>query len=696
MRRFGFAIFCLCLMLVSCVKEEPGQNSGGQTTSPEVISPDDLREITIDVGAPTVKTSLSDTDSDGQMDDVVWQEGDEIGVWDGYANRRFVMVGEAGGTKTKFRGLIYYKATKVYAVYPYRETFITEVPPSDLEEGKLGYARLLFPNDQVQHAVEGGYDPDAAFAMAEADSPYVMTFEQKTSLLKINLGADMDDVVSVKFSGNAVSDYVWGTVSLRLIDAVTIWPGIINRRDINPLGRGKELILCNEDGSALKTGVDYYMVIPATEFERGYKVSFVHEDGTVSTRSSGNYIEYNTGTIYKLASGSITKSMFHSYYDQFMAGETLSIAGTTINKASGIGQVSLANNTLKLIESDKIETITENGIYFIRGGADVTISSMNKNQSDGIFLIGDNKYHRSPVKLSSNLKPTGKSTVLHNLNLTINESASSRGFTLEGPTNLANGSFRMENCKLTLSKQTFAFIETGRTLSYVYMKNNDVAVTVTGASAQIFGGPNVSSTVVTTVNVTENVFYHVDPTAFGASYSFVLFATGSTSEGSDFTINSCSLTYNSFVALPTRAASPSYVNAKVPHCYITRNLFYIPNLPSQGRILLNDYNGTFADNFRRNIYSVYDAINGTDTNTNKMIFDSNPATSMSGNTITEEADKQYLTRYNWCPFTNCTTDAVYATGDFKKKDDAIIFSGAGLTGDIATGTVGATRPIVIN
>ena len=457
-------------MLVSCVKEEPGQNSGGQTTSPEVISPDDLREITIDVGAPTVKTSLSDTDSDGQMDDVVWQEGDEIGVWDGYANRRFVMVGEAGGTKTKFRGLIYYKATKVYAVYPYRETFITEVPPSDLEEGKLGYARLLFPNDQVQHAVEGGYDPDAAFAMAEADSPYVMTFEQKTSLLKINLGADMDDVVSVKFSGNAVSDYVWGTVSLRLIDAVTVWPGVINMPDIHPLGRGKELILCNEDGSALKTGVDYYMVIPATEFERGYKVSFVHEDGTVSSRSSGNYIEYNTGTIYRLASGSITKSMFHSYYDQFVAGETLTIGNLTLSKNSGVGQTSLANNTLKLIESNDSYTITENGIYFIRGGADVTISSMNKNQSNGIFVIGDNKYHRTPVKLSDNLKPTATNTVLHNLNLTMNESASNRGFTLASANFPSGGSFRMENCKLTLSKQAFTYIENGLNFSTIYLK----------------------------------------------------------------------------------------------------------------------------------------------------------------------------------------------------------------------------------
>ena len=121
MKKLGFVILGVSIMLSSCLKEEAPRRENGGLNVPEDVSPDSLAEMTITVTAPMTRTALADTDKDGVKDDVVWTAGDAIGVWDGYANRKFVLSGEPNGNKAEFRGIAYYRATKVYAVYPYSE-----------------------------------------------------------------------------------------------------------------------------------------------------------------------------------------------------------------------------------------------------------------------------------------------------------------------------------------------------------------------------------------------------------------------------------------------------------------------------------------------------------------------------------------------------------------------------------------------
>ena len=579
MKKIGFAIFGLCLMLASCAKQElPEQNENGTLTAPDPISPDELVEMTISVTAPKTRTSLSDTDSDGVMDDVVWQAGDKISVWDGYANRKFFLIEGAGGTQAKFRGLIYYKATKVYALYPYCETFVMEVPPTDSENGQLGYARFLFANEQVQYAVENGYAADAAFAIAESDSPETMTFDQKTSLLKINLGADMNDVVSVKFSGNASSDYVWGAVSLRLIDAVTIWPGVINRPDINPLGRGKELILCNEDGSALKTGVDYYMVIPATEFELGYKVSFVHEDGTVSSRSSGNYIEYNTGTIYQLASGSITKSMLDSYLADYNKNGSVTVAGNSCLKS--------AYGEPVIIASNKTYTITDGGAYFIEPGAIVTLDTGSKVVSN-LLIVGDNKAEMSKIVQNSSVKlAAGKSFAVLNMDYTFRVTENSLLLPTTTDTSVPydiNGILFDRNIIHYDSPKTILHSAVA-SVGDIRFYHNDIIFSQTGVNQWLFSTDTSSEPVYDEMVFNNNLFYHKgDFTAADKGFAIAL--------GGSKTINTFSASNNTFVNLKVTNGNPYYVGAgTLGKAYLANNLVYMPNIDcTNGRFLNGAY-----------------------------------------------------------------------------------------------------------
>lgn len=574
MKKLGFVILGVSIMLSSCLKEEAPRRENGGLNVPEDVSPDSLAEMTITVTAPMTRTALADTDKDGVKDDVVWTAGDAIGVWDGYANRKFVLSGEPNGNKAEFRGVAYYRATKVYAVYPYSETFITEVPPTDVDEtGVRGYARMLFPNSQYQLAVPNGFDKNAAFAVAESNNIHELTFNQRTALLKFSLAADMNDVVAVKFEGNESNDYIWGTVSTRFLDGGLIYPGIVNTA-VNPLGRGKQITMKNEDSSALTTGVDYHMVVPATLFGRGYKLTFEHADGSESVRSSAKSIEYNTSQIYALASTEISKTMVERYSVDYNKNGSLTITGHSPAKGTFGGPT--------IITSDQTYTITTGGAYFIEPGAQVTINITSPTKN--IMIVGDCKSEMSVVSLERSIpmQEWGNLFVL-NMDFTFKDFDNNMISNTNNITNLSHVAF--EDCCLRYESAKSILHSTNTSVTHIRFYDNDIIFSYDKQLKDIYMFSTDTSDKPTydTFIFSNNLFYHKG-NFNSESQAFAL------TRGDSKTIKEVSLNHNTFINLKTRTEVPYYIGGTVTKIYAHNNLFYLPNQGAGvGRLFSKSY-----------------------------------------------------------------------------------------------------------
>ena len=527
MKKLGYIIMSFALVLSSCLKEEsPGRDNGG-TTIPEEETSEELVEKIITVTAPQTRTSLSGTN-------VVWTEGDQIAVWDGYACRKFVMTGAPKGNKAEFRGFVRHNSpkegSKYYALYPYREKFITEIPPKNDDDVTLavGYARMLFPSDSEQTAVPGNFDKDAAYAIAESDVLENMTFNQRTSLLKFSLADDMDDVVSVKISGNESNDYIWGTMSMRFVEGGQLYPGVVNN-PVNPDGRGREIILRNDNGSPLQTGKDYYMVIPATRFGRGYKLTFVHKDKTESRRSSGNLVEYNTGHIYELASEPISSSKLHSYKNDYLTNERIKICGFD-NTLNSFGDPTL-------ITAGQEYTIEKGGSYFIEPGARVTLDTGN-TPVDKLMIVGDSKFERSQVRQVSNVKLNnmGYFTVL-NIDL---EFTDTDDFNMVEPSENVKW-IEFERCIIRYNSSKSIISSSTASIDRLVLYDNDIIFTKNTNLHFVNSGIN-GTPIYKEVIFDNNLFYHTE--SYNASQvGFMLLAGNAANKK----INQLVLDHNTFV-----------------------------------------------------------------------------------------------------------------------------------------------------
>ena len=580
MKKLGFVILGIAIMLSSCVKENaPAVEDGGGTVLPGCDSSEELVEKVIKVSAPATRTALADTDGDGIKDEVVWTAGDQIAVWDGFACRKFVMTGEPKGNIAEFRGHVSAKSlnnsTTFYAVYPYSETFITEVPPTDTEEGVRGYARMLFPSSQYQIAKPGGFDKTAAFAIAESSDIENMTFTQKTSLLRFKLAADMNNVVAVKFQGNEPNDYIWGTVSMRFLDGGELYPGVINRKDVNPLGRGMEIIMRKEDGYPLLTSEDYYFAIPATDFGRGYRLTFVHSDETTSSRSSAKPIEFNTTRIYDLASEAVSLSKLHSYKADYEKNDKITICGYDCSKS--------AYGKPVLIEAHQEYTITTGGSYFIEPGARVTINT-GDTPIDKLMIVGDNKFEKSQITQTSSVRLNNNGQYLHlNTDLTFND-----GFDMVVPkdNNASINRIEFQDCLIRYDSSKSVLHSSTASVHRLAFYSNDIRFT---KDTNIFFTSTDSGTPVYSIVIFDNnLFFHAE-NFDNQSYAFSLL------NGDKKTIDQkISMSWNTFVNLKTNTLNPYYVGGNVTGTgiiYIHNNLFYLPYLGAGNHRLFNsDYN----------------------------------------------------------------------------------------------------------
>ena len=305
------------------------------------------------------------------------------------------------------------------------------------------------------------------------------------------------------------------------------------------------------------------MVIPATLFGRGYKLTFVHEDKTESSRSSGNLVEYNTGHIYELASEPISSSKLHSFMNEYQTDSTIKICSYNHNLKT-FGEPTL-------IKSDQKYTIDKGGSYFIEPGARVTLDTGN-TPVDKLMIVGDSKFERSQVTQVSDvkLKNMGYFTVL-NIDL---EFTDKDGFNMVEPSENVKW-IEFERCIIRYNSSKSIISSSTASIDRLVLYDNDIIFTkhtnLHFASSGINGTPIYKEVI-----LDNNLFYHTGSYDASSGVGFMLLAGNAANKK----INQLVLDHNTFVNLKVYSSNPYYIGGTFQETkiYVHQNLFYMPNL----------------------------------------------------------------------------------------------------------------------
>ena len=234
-------------------------------------SEENLVELTLTVGADT-KTQLGGENNTS----IIWQENDKLIVFDGTANREFVIKDfEPGKNSAVFTGLAL-PAEKYYVVHSTAEGSepVFTVP----EEGDPYVTGILVAN--VQKAVKGSYDP-AAFAsvgiaeVKEGETDLSVQMRNTCSLVKVSLKSS--DIKTIEISTTDEKKYLTAKCKYTFKE----YPGIAAQSD-------QYLSAVLDSESAMEPG-DYYIAILPRELTN-LTVKYTKTDGsTASVTATGTF-----------------------------------------------------------------------------------------------------------------------------------------------------------------------------------------------------------------------------------------------------------------------------------------------------------------------------------------------------------------------------------------------------------------------
>lgn len=245
-------------------------------------SEENLVELTLTVGADT-KTQLGGEKNTS----IIWQENDKLIVFDGTANREFVIKDfEEGQKSAVFTGLAL-PAEKYYVVHSTAEG--SEPKFTVPEEGDPYVTGILVAN--VQKAVKGSYDP-AAFAsvgiaeVKEGETDLSVQMRNTCSLVKVSLKSS--DIKTIEISTTDESKYLTAKCKCTIKE----YPAMAAQSD-----RYLSAVLDSE--SAMEPG-DYYIAILPRKELTNLKVTYTKADGsTASVTATGTY-NFNRSDIVPL------------------------------------------------------------------------------------------------------------------------------------------------------------------------------------------------------------------------------------------------------------------------------------------------------------------------------------------------------------------------------------------------------------
>lgn len=234
-------------------------------------SEENLVELTLTVGADT-KTQLGGENNTS----IIWQENDKLIVFDGTANREFVIKDfEPGKNSAVFTGLAL-PAEKYYVVHSAAEGSepVFTVP----NEGDPYVTGILVAN--VQKAVKGSYDP-AAFAsvgiaeVKEGETDLSVQMRNTCSLVKVSLKSS--DIKTIEISTTDEKKYLTAKCKYTFKE----YPGIAAQSD-------QYLSAVLDSESAMEPG-DYYIAILPRELTN-LTVTYIKADGsTASVTATGEF-----------------------------------------------------------------------------------------------------------------------------------------------------------------------------------------------------------------------------------------------------------------------------------------------------------------------------------------------------------------------------------------------------------------------
>lgn len=517
---------------------------------------------------------------DGSNGEIRWSDPDEISVWDGVANRKFTLVSRDGSSAV-FEGYVDEAATDFFAVSPYSEELQVSAP--DKPEREI---RLNFPFVSDQKAVPGNVSAGLCVAVARTSSN-TLDFVNKTAMLRFSFAEDLADVTAVTVQSN--KNYISGTYNVE-------WEGNLAHQGITA-NKGQTITLSNADGTCLRTGINYYMVLPPHANDGGFSVSITLSDGSVYTRSSDKAMQISSGKIYPLAEVPLTKSMFitaeaYGRYEMWKNGIDIEICGNSYNKSA------LGDGTF--IAKGQTYEISAGGVYFIDPYATVTLAT---TKMDDIVIIGNDPAMKSKVTNSGFYLNASADVACLGVDFRAVQAWPNNMDIINETT--AAGDICFEDCRLYHPSNGRYFIYANMSgeglassLNSLYLKNCIYTIEAPDEKAYMLNCPLQSASI-----TFEGCTFHCRSYQYIAN-QFKLIALNNSSQ----TVSSVKINGNNFANLSSSASGmKTYISSGPTYKYmeLTGNIFYLPKItadeamintiPTDGKAYSNWYfTGTAA------------------------------------------------------------------------------------------------------
>ena len=436
------------LLTVSCEKPEPEKKPASLLKSPA--------RITVSVDDALTKTVLGE---DGLS--VLWDGTESLGVFDGIATAPNKFDAASAGATTSFTGEVSDGAEDFIIFYPYQAT-------ATVSDKTTATIQVQIP--AVQKAVKNGFDPAAGLAAIQASSlSGAVTLKNQFALLKVNV--DQDGVSSITVS--ATNRKVAGGISLKVSSN-----GSSNGTDFTPTNSAT---IKNDDNSDLEQGIYYIAVRPSstTSPYQGFKMEVV-KNGVTKTRTASNNLVVARNHI--LSIGKVSTLFGNDpvtpvgRYEEYMAGQDITIGGITINKSThGNATLLTANDALYNISKSSFEN---GGVVFLKAvGSGLFSNSNNPTISNPLYLIADGD-DNVPLVTANYFNLADGSLYMYGIDLTLT-AAKDALFIINKNSATSMDYFVMDHCGITQSSKYFLSCNSAYTqygVRHLILKNNRFAV----------------------------------------------------------------------------------------------------------------------------------------------------------------------------------------------------------------------------